>query len=373
MNYQVDNMIDQAFAWFTGVIEDVADPLQMGRVRVRCIGYHTDNKSDIPTSALPWANVMMPINSASMSGIGISATGVLPGSWVVGFFRDGRSAQDPIVLGTIPSKTSKSDTTRGFSDPSGKYPLKDGGYDIPPEARDEDYETTDSYANRINASAISARIASVPDLVTGALSKSDDLYWTALPEQSEIASKYPKNQVYRSESGHVREIDDTPGAERTLNYHKSGTHEEVFASGKKNTIIVGDNYSVMLQDNYIYVKGDCNISVDGGMRTYVKGTYVLEVEGDKIEYVRGNRYSRVEQINLDDVYENILSTETAALIGYKPDIGDGQGVTGIELRHPGVYVNGNLHIAAGADGSFTTADSKQVTVANGVVTVIEST
>ena len=373
MNQQVDNMLDQAFAWFTGVVEDVADPMQMGRVRVRCIGYHTDNRSDIPVSSLPWANVMMPVNSASMSGIGISATGILPGSWVVGFFRDGRSAQDPIVLGTIPTKTSKGDTGRGFTDPSGKYPLQDGGYDIPPEAREEDYENTDSYANRLNAAAITAKVASVPDLVTGALEKSDDLYWTALPDEAEIAPKYPKNQVYHSESGHVREIDDTPGAERTLNYHKSGTHEEVFASGKKNTVIVGSNYTVVLEDNYIYVKGDCNLTVDGGMRTYVKGTYVLEVDGDKVEYIKGNRYSRVEQMNLDDVYENILSTETAALIGYKPDIGDGQGVTGIELRHPGVYVSGNLHISSGADGSFTSADSKQVTVANGVVTVIEST
>lgn len=373
MNHQVDNMLDQAFAWFTGVVEDVADPQQMGRVRVRCIGYHTDNKSDIPTSALPWASVVTPINSASMSRIGLSATGVLPGSWVVGFFRDGRSAQDPIILGTIPAKSTKTDSSRGFADPTGKYPLVDGDYDIPMEARDEDYINSESYGTRINAVAQAVKIASVPDLVTGALEKSDDLYWTPLPDEPEIAPKYPKNQVFRSESGHVREIDDTPGAERTLDYHKSGTHEEVFANGKKNTVIVGDNYSVVLQDNYIYVKGDCNISVDGGMRTYVKGTYVLEVEGDKIEYIRGNRYSRVEQLNIDDVYENILSTETAALIGYKPDIGDGQGVTGIELRHPGVYISGNLHIANGADGSFTSADSKQVTVANGVVTVIEST
>ena len=109
MNAQ-DNFISKHFAWFTGVVEDIYDPMQMGRVRVRCFGYHTADKSQIPTEDLPWALVMMPVTSASMSGIGQSATGILQGSWVIGFFRDGPSAQDPIVLGTIPALTPKGDS-----------------------------------------------------------------------------------------------------------------------------------------------------------------------------------------------------------------------------------------------------------------------
>jgi FolB domain-containing protein len=31
------------FVWFYGVVEDRHDPLYLGRVRVRCIGWHTDN------------------------------------------------------------------------------------------------------------------------------------------------------------------------------------------------------------------------------------------------------------------------------------------------------------------------------------------
>ena len=31
------------FIWFVGVVEDRNDPDQLGRVRVRCLGFHTDN------------------------------------------------------------------------------------------------------------------------------------------------------------------------------------------------------------------------------------------------------------------------------------------------------------------------------------------
>jgi Gp5 N-terminal OB domain len=68
----IDQFVGGKFAWFTGVVEDTSDPLQMGRVRVRCFGYHTEDKVQIPTESLPWALVMTPITSASMSGIGTS-------------------------------------------------------------------------------------------------------------------------------------------------------------------------------------------------------------------------------------------------------------------------------------------------------------
>ena len=46
---------DKGFVWFLGVVEDRDDPIQLGRVRVRCYGYHTDDKSESPTKDLPFA------------------------------------------------------------------------------------------------------------------------------------------------------------------------------------------------------------------------------------------------------------------------------------------------------------------------------
>ena len=58
------------FIWFIGVVEDRDDPSELGRVRVRCVGFHTEDKTRIPTEGLPWAHVMHPVTDPSMSGMG---------------------------------------------------------------------------------------------------------------------------------------------------------------------------------------------------------------------------------------------------------------------------------------------------------------
>lgn len=116
--------------WFTAVVEDVSDPLQQGRVRVRCLGYHTDDTSELPKEDLPWATCIMPVTSPCVSGIGQSATGLVPGSWVFGFFRDGLELQDPVVTGSIPSAVGYDNGLgtigQGFSDPHGVFPYRSG-------------------------------------------------------------------------------------------------------------------------------------------------------------------------------------------------------------------------------------------------------
>ena len=97
------------FVWWTGVVEDVNDPEKLGRVRIRIIGYHEEF---VQTEELPWASPIMPMNSASAGGIGISPTGVIEGSWCLGFFRDGEYAQDPIIWGTVPGKQVSPDGNR---------------------------------------------------------------------------------------------------------------------------------------------------------------------------------------------------------------------------------------------------------------------
>jgi len=97
-----DEFVGQQFTWFTGQVEDVQDPLFLNRVKVRCFGYYDDN--EVTTEDLPWATVMMPTTSASTLNNG-SNHQLEVGSWVVGFFRDGPSAQDPLIMGSIASQT----------------------------------------------------------------------------------------------------------------------------------------------------------------------------------------------------------------------------------------------------------------------------
>ena len=68
------------FIWFIGVVEDRDDPSELGRVRVRCVGFHTEDKTRIPTEGLPWAHVMHPVTDPSMSGMGHTPSFLVEGT-----------------------------------------------------------------------------------------------------------------------------------------------------------------------------------------------------------------------------------------------------------------------------------------------------
>ena len=105
------------FIWWHGVVEDRKDPLMLGRCRVRILGWHTANKSELPTENLPWAYPVMPITSASQTNAGEAPVGPVEGTWVMGYYRDGELAQEPVMMGTmhgIPAEFAKQNT--GFND-----------------------------------------------------------------------------------------------------------------------------------------------------------------------------------------------------------------------------------------------------------------
>lgn len=222
------------FTWFMGVVEDRNDPVRLGRVRVRCYGWHTDDKDQIPTKHLPWAQVVQNVTSAAVSGKGTSPTGLVEGSWVIGFFLDGDRAQEPIVMGSLAGIPEfLADTTKGFNDPNGVYPLYVDESDVNKLARG---------TNSITKS---------PDSVTG-------------EPASPYAAQYPKNHVYESESGHVVEIDDTANAERIHIYHKSGTFIEMHPNGDVVTHHK-NGFRTVTGNDKLHVTGDLNIVADGNI------------------------------------------------------------------------------------------------------------
>jgi len=102
MDRRDDQFIGGNFAWFIGRVENINDPKNLNRVKVFPYGWFNEN--DNIKENLPWATVMMPNTSASLKGVGGNHH-LEVGSWVVGFFRDGESAQDPIIMGSIATQT----------------------------------------------------------------------------------------------------------------------------------------------------------------------------------------------------------------------------------------------------------------------------
>ncbi len=91
----------EGFVWWQGVVEDRHDPLYLGRCKVRVLGWHSEDKNDMPTVSLPWAYPVAPITSASQTGVGSTPLGPVEGTWVIGFYRDGEAGQEPMFFGTL--------------------------------------------------------------------------------------------------------------------------------------------------------------------------------------------------------------------------------------------------------------------------------
>ena len=222
-----------------GKVEDLIDPLKLGRVKVRVLGFH-DNRDNgaykIATKDLPWSQVMMPTNSPAINGVG-SSVNLLIGSLVAGEFLD-QSLQEFIVMGTLPTKT-------------------DGVEDNNVRVRGEDDP---------NAS---------------------ELQGTYQPT-SGYQPVYPYNNVMETESGHVKEYDDTPGYERITERHKSGTNYVIDGEGSKNETIVRDNYRLVVGQDTLEVYGNVRVIISGHADIAIAGNLTAGVNGNMESTVVGN-------------------------------------------------------------------------------------
>jgi len=323
------------FNWFVGVVEDRQDPQTLGRLRVRCLGYHTEGLDKLKTEDLPWAHVMNPITSATVSGLGQSPLGAVEGTWVVGFFQDGSDAQQPIIIGTLPGKpTDLPDTTskKGFMDTSGNYPkykdesdvnrLSVNDKDLPHSSLTIRKADLDKKVGTAQIDGIFNGVALIPeDLDLGAervISPHSDATirggeWDE-PETA-YATEYPHNHVYESEAGHIREIDDTPGAERIHERHANGTGYEIHPDGDKVTRVKKDNYDLTYGQQFTHIRGTQSTTVNGGVKVFVNASGAGAESPGRNETVQKFHYT-IEvgananvniQVNKGDV--NVVTTQ----------------------------------------------------------------
>lgn len=102
--FDSENLGENLRLWF-GIVEDDNDTEKnLGRVKVRILGFHTPNRAELPTEDLPWAIVMNPTDNPAINNKGQTSSNLRAGSMVCGFFLDGGDAQQPIVLGSLFSK-----------------------------------------------------------------------------------------------------------------------------------------------------------------------------------------------------------------------------------------------------------------------------
>ena len=354
------------FIWWQGVVEDRHDPLYLGRCRIRILGWHTENRTQMPTESLPWAYPIQPITSAAQTGVGISPTGPVEGTWVVGFFRDGEDAQEPVFFGTlggIPEAPAPDPATReGFADPRLEEPPEDRHpmhpdaprkllkWDTEDEARvprapktivhsgtvteltANSGSTKRDISNKSKNSVIKdgklfqvvleeqSTRSRYPDIhhlgepttpraarglgnfvstsplqkhgivgqkkawrdalgVGFSVAENDTDRWKEPDPESLYKARYPYNHVHQTESGHLIEMDDTPGGERLHRYHRAGTFEEIGSLGQRITKVANEDYHIILNNDYHRVLGSRYESIQGKLDIFSTTGYFHKTEG----------------------------------------------------------------------------------------------
>jgi len=313
---------------FIGVVEDRNDPNQLGRVKVRIYSVHNEDRSQIPTRDLPWAMVLQSASNPSTSGIGMSGTGIVEGTWVFGVFLDEGEFQNPLVLGSLHGKPDlgpKKD--QGFNDPRGVYPKDDGDTHTLGESSISRLARGRKHAEK-HAVLISKRegkdklgdvdiakgpaMGSVIERAVKKIFERRDTWTEPHPRQGQGSLKkwwegknnystYPFCHVWYTESGHALEVDDTPGAERLHWYHRSGTFQEIIASGDQIEKVIGDSYEIDLKNKHMYIGGDFTITVDGDHKELVHGNKIVEVDGEYLLTVRKDYSKKVTGNELKEI------------------------------------------------------------------------
>ena len=144
-----------------------------------------------------------------------------------------------------------------------------------------------------------------------------------------LSSQYPYNQVRETISGHVTEIDDTPGNERMLFKHRTGAGIELRADGTvivssvNNTIRIsgGDEKVIVEGDGEISYNGNLTLNVSGDFDLRVGGDFNVQVSGDEDKDVRGSKRTKVHRNQESTIKKNnsayILGTDTETVYGNK--------------------------------------------------------
>jgi len=328
------------FIWFVGVVEGRNDPTFTGRLKVRALGHHTGNKEILPTADLPWAHVMLPVTAAGITGLGQSPSGLVEGSWVLGYFRDGNTRQEPVILGSLPGRPSElANTSKGFYDPNGVYPKYKDEPDVNRLAvnnKDNPHlALTLRQSTRITGVAtadFNPTTAADGSIVEG--SDGDTFDQPAIP----YSAAYPFNHVYESESGHIREYDDTTGNERIHERHRTGTSYEIGPLGTRTDIIKGDHFTILTNDNKVSIGGDSDISIDGRHKIYINKSNTAN-----------NHYD--------------IQVGTGANVNIQVDSGDVNIVT----------VQGKMNLNSGGDFNLKVAGNMTVDVLGNKTETIEGT
>lgn len=262
--------------FFIGVVENRDDQQKQGRVQVRAFGVHGLNDK-VPTEALPWATCL--VNDLFNQ---------IPdeNDFVFGFFVDGRDAQQPIIIGTIPTQYNEeiNPELKGWGvwtempelNSRAKQPENIGQPHQHRVERGEELQKTHLNAQR---AARVTRVAVADDPMGGQSWEEPDYGYQAA---------YPYNRVVAS-GRHLIELDDTPGAERiSITNTETQSYVQLASGGNMVQKATGSEFHITDENQYVYIGGKSTVTIMGDAAVFVDGNKTEEITGDLKTIVHGN-------------------------------------------------------------------------------------
>jgi hypothetical protein len=347
---------------FIGVVEDRQDPMKQNRVRVRCFHFHPESKSLVPTNHLPWARVpiatshrikegdhvrgyfedgfdaQIPVVTEIIHGIPETAPDPNTG------FNDPRTAEQRSNAPRAPKEIKNPGNGTGVQlieqNEGPLYPARLNEPILNRLARNENLDDYNSYRNSqrllgydlgiqdvvlgvTNSFLLQAQTYIIGKLATvfGSIpglsqltSTLFSLFWASsgykkftLPTtynqpSNPYNAQYPYNNAKVSESGHIHEVDDTPGSERIHVRHRSGTSYEMYPDGNRVDYTANDHHHIIEGSSYNIVKGGKQVITEGSRQVIVRGADYVQIEGvskvviigDAEVSVQGNKIERIQ-------------------------------------------------------------------------------
>lgn len=187
----------------------------------------------------------------------------------------------------------------GMQDPTGEYPKREY-----------------NYGSSINKAA---RGTKINDLYVGGGD-----YGVPLNIEPQRPSEYPFNQVQETTSGHVVEMDDTPGGERVLIRHRKGAGVEMRADGSVIISAVNNKVEITGGDQTVIIEGNGNLVYQGNLNLKVTGDYNVDVGGNYNVNVAGSQNETIEHNHKTTVTGNseyiTKKTKTTKTVGTSTDV-----------------------------------------------------
>ena len=183
---------------------------------------------------------------------------------------------------------TQSKNDKAFTDPAGQYPRRSN--------------------NNQSSINMAARGGGGKQLSVGGSVKNIDL-----EVEPAAATHYGMADIRETASGHVIELNDTPGGERILFRHKTGAGIEIRPDGTVLVVSTKNKVEVCHGSNEVIVEGEANLTYKGNLNLNVTGDFNVNCRDYNV-HARGSKTEQIDNNSKTSIFGNSGNSVSGSFI-----------------------------------------------------------